>query len=270
MEYASIAVVSTLTRVHEMMSFMDTETVEKTPRVPFLLSVGSCRRSLTRPRGKIEFVLWVCMYDERLASAILNVLYERFPDKLQVHDLKAALPQFSGVADQDWLRAIDALQAEDQIDGKFLRGGMANVLQAAAMLQITALGRKSRVRTASDGSVLRLDPLLKIPDQGAFEQDLPALSLAASPENPLSLVLVDIDHFKGVNDTYGHETGNEVLKQVASALVAVCKQKGTAYRIGGYESAVLLPNYSVAEAKCSRRGSGRASPECAGRTLLPK
>ena len=105
------------------------------------------------------------MYDERLASAILNVLYERFPGKLQVHDLKAALPQFSGVGDQDWLRAIDALQAEGQIDGKFLRGGMANTLRAAAMLQITPLGRKSRVGTASDGSALRLDPLLKIPDQ---------------------------------------------------------------------------------------------------------
>src|ERR1700739_144899 len=100
------------------------------------------------------------MYDERLASAILTILNERFPDKLHVHDLKAALPQFSGEADQDWLRAIDALQAEGQIDGKFLRGGMANTLQAPAMLQITALGRKSRVGIASDGSALRLDPLL--------------------------------------------------------------------------------------------------------------
>jgi len=181
------------------------------------------------------------MYDERLASAILNVLNGRFPDKLQVHDLKAALPQFSGVGDQDWLRAIDALHSEGQIDGKFMRSGMVNALQAAAMLQITAWGRKSQATTASNDSQVRLDPLLKIPDQGSFERDFSALSLAASPENPLSLVLVDIDHFKSVNDTYGHEVGNEVLKQAASALVAVCKQKGTAYRIGGDESAVLLP-----------------------------
>jgi diguanylate cyclase (GGDEF)-like protein len=96
---------------------------------------------------------------------------------------------------------------------------------------------------------VRLDSLLNIPEKGIFEQDLVRVRDAASAEFPLSFLFVDIDHFKTVNDTYGHETGDEILKQVASALVAGCKQKGTVYRIGGEEIGILLPNYTLAEAE---------------------
>ncbi len=189
------------------------------------------------------------MYDQRLAAEILKVLNSSYPDRLQLDQLKAALPQFSAFADQDWLRAIDALQADGQIDGKFLRTGMADTLQDAAILQITAQGRKSLAKETSYGREVRLDPLLKIPDQGEFDHDFSVVSLAATTDNPLSLIVIDIDHFKNVNDTYGHEMGNEVLKQVAAALAAGCKYKGTVYRVGGDELAMLLQNYSLAEAE---------------------
>jgi len=96
---------------------------------------------------------------------------------------------------------------------------------------------------------VRLDPLLDIPDKGAFNSDLASLSGVATAQNPLSLILADIDHFKNVNDSCGYLVGDEVLKQVAQALTTACTHKGTVYRWGGEELAVLLQNYSLAEAE---------------------
>jgi diguanylate cyclase (GGDEF)-like protein len=95
----------------------------------------------------------------------------------------------------------------------------------------------------------RLDSLLNISDKGTFERDFAHVCEAASTDHPLSFLFVDIDHFKGVNDTYGHETGDQILKQVASVLVDGCLKKGTVYRVGGEEVGILLPNYSLPEAE---------------------
>ncbi|MBM7660650.1 diguanylate cyclase (GGDEF)-like protein [Bacillus mesophilus] len=69
----------------------------------------------------------------------------------------------------------------------------------------------------------------------------------------LSLILLDIDHFKGINDTYGHQAGNEVLFELARRLEKSIGSKGTVARYGGEEFAILLPgfdpfaSYEVAE-----------------------
>lgn len=69
----------------------------------------------------------------------------------------------------------------------------------------------------------------------------------------LSLILLDIDHFKNVNDTYGHQSGNEILCELANRLSAIVGNKGTVARYGGEEFVVLLPDmhkedaYSLAE-----------------------
>lgn len=103
--------------------------------------------------------------------------------------------------------------------------------------------------TQSASEPLRLDPLLNIPDKGMFERFFDQVRNQASAEFPLSFLFVDIDRFKSVNDTYGHEIGDEILKQVASVLVGVCGQKGTVYRIGGEEIGIVLTNYGAAEAE---------------------
>lgn len=58
----------------------------------------------------------------------------------------------------------------------------------------------------------------------------------------LSLILLDIDHFKKVNDTYGHQAGNQILCELASRLLANVGEQGTVARYGGEEFAILLPN----------------------------
>ncbi|WP_456278098.1 sensor domain-containing diguanylate cyclase [Bacillus sp. AK128] len=59
----------------------------------------------------------------------------------------------------------------------------------------------------------------------------------------LSLILLDIDHFKSVNDTYGHQAGNEVLFELARRLEASISTKGIVARYGGEEFAILLPGF---------------------------
>ncbi len=87
----------------------------------------------------------------------------------------------------------------------------------------------------------RSDPLLEILDRGSFDSDLAhALEMAEARDRSVALVFVDIDHFKKVNDLYGHARGDAVLKAVAQIIRAVTKEKGEAYRYGGEEIVTLL------------------------------
>jgi len=63
----------------------------------------------------------------------------------------------------------------------------------------------------------------------------------------LSIILLDLDHFKSVNDTYGHHAGNEVLIELANRIMGTVGGKGTVARYGGEEFVVLLPGYKNEE-----------------------
>jgi GGDEF domain-containing protein len=78
------------------------------------------------------------------------------------------------------------------------------------------------------------DELTTLPSRRAFHDAL--LRLAA----PYSIAMVDIDHFKRCNDTYGHDTGDQVLRMIATRLARVTGG-GQAYRCGGEEFAILFP-----------------------------
>jgi diguanylate cyclase (GGDEF)-like protein len=58
---------------------------------------------------------------------------------------------------------------------------------------------------------------------------------------PVALVVIDLDHFKAINDQHGHAAGDRVLARVACAVTSVCRASETAARIGGEELAVILP-----------------------------
>jgi diguanylate cyclase (GGDEF)-like protein len=85
----------------------------------------------------------------------------------------------------------------------------------------------------------RVDPLLGIFDRGSFDADLAHALKHSEPE--VGLVLIDIDHFKKVNDEDGHQIGDAVLRAVGLVLSTQCGQRGaTAYRYGGEELAAIL------------------------------
>ncbi len=87
------------------------------------------------------------------------------------------------------------------------------------------------------------DPLTSLSNRKHFDESL-ALAIAESAERsePLSLVMTDIDHFKNFNDTWGHLTGDQVLRLVAMSLKQNVKGQDITARYGGEEFAVILPN----------------------------
>jgi putative two-component system response regulator len=79
-------------------------------------------------------------------------------------------------------------------------------------------------------------------------------ALAESRDQPLTVVMADIDHFKQINDTYGHATGDRILHDLANILREETRGSDTVCRIGGEEFLMILPNQTAAEAEsCAER-----------------
>ncbi|MDN3697185.1 sensor domain-containing diguanylate cyclase [Vibrio cortegadensis] len=92
------------------------------------------------------------------------------------------------------------------------------------------------------------DPLTGLFNRRYFEETIDQEWLRASQDKtPMSLLMLDLDHFKRFNDNFGHDAGDYVLKEVASLLKDDIAQEHVAYRLGGEELAVLSPNCSVEE-----------------------
>jgi diguanylate cyclase len=90
------------------------------------------------------------------------------------------------------------------------------------------------------------DPLTSLGNRKFFESALEkAVADAHAASEALSLLLVDIDHFKSLNDTYGHVVGDRVLRFVASTLKESLKGKDTTARCGGDLFAVILPRTTL-------------------------
>jgi diguanylate cyclase (GGDEF)-like protein len=93
----------------------------------------------------------------------------------------------------------------------------------------------------------RTDTLTGLRNRRAFDELFDVeLERAARSDQPLALVIGDIDYFKLVNDRYGHPAGDDVLRRVAAALGASVRAMDTVARIGGEEFAVLLPGGTAA------------------------
>ncbi|MET1116268.1 MAG: diguanylate cyclase [Comamonas sp.] len=93
------------------------------------------------------------------------------------------------------------------------------------------------------------DPLTGLLNRRGFDARLAAaLSLAQRSGRPLSVVTIDVDHFKRVNDTYGHDIGDNVLRSLAAQLRNRLRASDAVARLGGEEFIVLLPDTALAQA----------------------
>lgn len=85
------------------------------------------------------------------------------------------------------------------------------------------------------------DDLTRLPNRRRFR-----LTLDATPDMPGSVMMIDLDFFKRINDTYGHDVGDLTLQQFGHLLLAICPQNALVARLGGEEFALFTPEVAVA------------------------
>lgn len=97
--------------------------------------------------------------------------------------------------------------------------------------------------------IANTDPLTGIANRRFFDSTLEELHTQAQQGKSLSCTLVDIDHFKSINDTYGHPVGDLVIRFIANLLLRAVGDTGIVARYGGEEFAILLSGHSPAFAE---------------------
>jgi diguanylate cyclase (GGDEF)-like protein len=131
-------------------------------------------------------------------------------------------------------------------DARLPVGGAAEVRALASGFNAMAdqLGaQRSRLEVLA-----ATDPLTRLANHRHFRDALVAAADTAAPYESLAVVLLDLDHFKVVNDTYGHPYGDEVLREVGDRLRRIVREGDLVGRLGGEEFALLLPDVDAESA----------------------
>jgi len=172
-------------------------------------------------------------------------------------------------------RLVDELQRAGLLgasaNGQDQSAAATRALAAAASAEQHIAALRQRVRNLE--RLATTDELTGLRNRRGFEAELDrAVSLAQRYGEDGTVVFIDLDGFKLVNDTYGHAAGDEVLRQVARLLMANVRRTDVVGRLGGDEFAVLLPRTSarggLKRSRALRRLLNPVSAEVAGRTIL--
>jgi diguanylate cyclase (GGDEF)-like protein len=152
-----------------------------------------------------------------------------------------------------------------------LAGNM--VVAALALLLLTHVYERSRHQVETRLQRLAAtDALTGLPNRNLLYRDFEQLKQAAlRGKRPLSLMLIDLDHFKHINDRHGHEAGDRVLVAIGETIVQRLRGSDRAYRIGGEELLVLLPDTDLIQARMVaeslRESLAQTGIEAAGQEL---
>ncbi len=146
-------------------------------------------------------------------------------------------------------------------DGEALRAVIEHLVQGAKEMEQNnkkletslASSRQEIEQLQENLETVRLesltDPLTTLSNRKYFDAALAkGIADATEKNEPLSLLMADIDHFKGFNDQYGHLTGDQVLRLVALAVKQNVKGRDVAARYGGEEFIISLPNTTLQSA----------------------
>lgn len=142
------------------------------------------------------------------------------------------------------LETIGALKLELRAEGaERVRFVQENLPELARFVSLAVKTQDLHRRATEDG-------LTGLSTRRHFSSQLDALfGMSRRHGDPLSLLMVDVDHFKRINDAYGHQAGDEVLKGVAEVLKKHSRRagdtRGGAHRYGGEEMSILLPRTPV-------------------------
>lgn len=120
---------------------------------------------------------------------------------------------------------------------------------AVICLVVAGLQKQANRLHASLADLATTDPLTGLPNRRAFDEAVArAYRRHECGGRPLSVLLLDIDHFKVVNDLWGHQEGDAVLRRLGIVLAAKVRGTDAACRIGGEEFAVLIPDCTADQA----------------------
>lgn len=125
-----------------------------------------------------------------------------------------------------------------------VEGVMAIMLLAMSMTGTERHRREERI-----AQIAARDPLTSLDNRRALYLRAPALLEQASPASPCALLLIDIDHFKQVNDLHGHDAGDRLLVTLSDLIRGVLPDGALAARLGGDEFVILLRGVSEAVAQ---------------------
>ncbi|MDP1822499.1 MAG: GGDEF domain-containing protein [Archangium sp.] len=194
----------------------------------------------TQSRDALRDVVWMFV-----SSVNREVVAERTEDATLSRSLSAlgTTLQTAGTGDLRRLALEAVKQVHDVLDARRARQ-RKHVAELGERLE--ALG--SQLEVARRDSTI--DALTQLYNRRAFDEQLGrAAELAALREGGAALLMIDLDHFKQINDTRGHPCGDAVLKAVAHALVRVFKRRSDFLaRFGGEELVALVRDVTPAEA----------------------
>lgn len=140
-------------------------------------------------------------------------------------------------------KSIGVLNLADKKDGTFFSENDIKLLEAIALYSAVAIERRVYYQSAIDLRKISItDPLTSLLNRRYFEERIAEeMERSKRHRQPFSLIILDIDNFKNLNDTYGHLYGDEILKTTTSVIRRCVRIIDIAARYGGEEFAIILP-----------------------------
>lgn len=160
----------------------------------------------------------------------------------RVRELELAVQ--CGAEGERWVRlAATLVDGRDDEQGEGMR---ADELVLVSLVDVTSRVAREQQLNQAAGT----DPLTGLANRRRFdERGAEMVELALRHQRPLSLLMIDLDHFKLVNDQYGHAVGDEVLVRMARLLEVTLRTGDLPVRLGGEEFVALLPETDAGQAR---------------------
>lgn len=197
---------------------------------------------------------------QRLCQAVVN--YVRHAKKsIVIHDAGEPQSAIPGLQNDAYIRdggvksilcmpIMTGIDREAELIGVLYaennQSGYAFSDRRVEILEIICLSVAGRLELSRKAT---MDSLTNLYNRDYFENSLAKeFSLAQRTQRPLSLLMIDIDHFKKINDQWGHQAGDGVLKYVSQMLKSSCRDSDIVARYGGEEMAIILAEASSEQA----------------------
>ncbi len=184
-------------------------------------------------------------------------LLQEFMDETNdiLGEVKDTVEEFVQVTKDHVSEVHQSLKTMDQKDeGRLFHDDIESLRKKNRNLEERAKETEKKIKEqarviAELRAKVRVDELTGLLNRRAFEKDIAKeVSRVKRYKYPLSLIMCDIDHFKNVNDTYGHTIGDKVLKHLAQIWKKSVREIDAIYRYGGEEFLVLTPHTSKEDA----------------------